>query len=567
MRRWIAAAGVGAALGLALLFVDLPFRGNVYRLVAGLRGPIPPSDDIVLLGFSPEAGDAKGAWEAESWMDRLADLERRLDAVRPRAVQLDFDPAVAGLPARTLTPPRSYPFFVEEAGARPPARNESPLFVSSPSMLDARTLAPHADPFTREILTVPLIRYLLRENPRLLREPIILNVTGPPGTYTRYEIGDLLKDPEKLASLHGKIVLVAPPPGMGRIRFVYVPFYTTRRSPGMSETELLANAVDTIAHDRGIRMLPGGLVSALTVAVSTVTVLVLFATTPLLGILAVILELALLLLAAVALLASNLYFDIHGSLAAIFLAYYFLIPYRLIVEYKGRWRYQQESKLRAEVETLKDNFMSLVSHNLKSPIARIQGAVEALLRNSDLKPESARKDLHGVLEAGEDLNRFVSRILNLAQVERPDFRLRTVAKDLNLLVEKAVEDHRSAATAKRIGLNAKLEPLFPIQVVANLVENAIKYTPEGGTVAVTTGEENDWVFVKVADSGPGIPPADADKIFSKFFRGAEIKNKGIRGSGLGLYLVRYFVELHGGRVEFRNLPEGGSEFTIYLLRS
>jgi signal transduction histidine kinase len=159
-------------------------------------------------------------------------------------------------------------------------------------------------------------------------------------------------------------------------------------------------------------------------------------------------------------------------------------------------------------------------------------------------------------------------------VERPEYQLKIASRDVNPLVERIVDTHKDLAREKGISLEMSLEPLFPVSMdaeliqesIANLVENAIKYTQKGGRVTVSTQEVGDWVQIRVTDNGPGIAADDRDKIFAKFYRGVREKNIGIRGSGLGLYLVKYFIELHGGTIEASDNPGGGAAFTINLLR-
>ena len=385
----------------------------------------------------------------------------------------------------------------------------------------------------------------------------MVNFAGPPGTFPKAAVGDLLLNPVKLEEVRGKILLIIPPKDRTHLRTGLFPFYPKGNLSGAEETEIHANIIESVLRETGIRTTSPSISWILTILVSVLTVIAFFATSPIVGVFSVLAVTVGLFLLAIAGLNSLAYLSILKPIAAIAFAYYFLIPYRLIVEYKGRWRYQQENKLLSEVETLKDNFMSLVSHNLKTPIARIQGIVETLLGSSASLPGTAQAELKRILGADtEDLNRFVSRILHLARVEHPEYQLKIGTKDINQLIEKVIETHKESAQEKGIALASELEPLFPVQIdgeliqesIANLLENAIKYTPAGGHVEVTSSESDDWIQISISDDGPGVAVDDQAKIFSKFYRGADVKNKGIRGSGLGLYLVKYFVELHGGRV-------------------
>jgi signal transduction histidine kinase len=123
------------------------------------------------------------------------------------------------------------------------------------------------------------------------------------------------------------------------------------------------------------------------------------------------------------------------------------------------------------------------------------------------------------------------------------------------VVEKVIAQLQPLSSDKRQEIHADLEPMFSLEmdavliqeVILNLIENAVKYTPNDGHIEIKTQEVEDKVIFTVKDSGPGIPPADRKHLFEKFFRGQAQKSQ-IKGTGLGLYLVKYFIELHGGEV-------------------
>jgi signal transduction histidine kinase len=128
------------------------------------------------------------------------------------------------------------------------------------------------------------------------------------------------------------------------------------------------------------------------------------------------------------------------------------------------------------------------------------------------------------------------------------------------------------ARSKNIEIRAELEPLFSIkidvdlmrQVFQNLIENGIKYSPEGTSILVTSEERDGLIVVQVADQGPGIPEDELPHIFMKFYRSRNAKGSSIKGSGLGLYLAKYFVELHKGRVLVDSTLGQGTTFTVEL---
>jgi signal transduction histidine kinase len=257
---------------------------------------------------------------------------------------------------------------------------------------------------------------------------------------------------------------------------------------------------------------------------------------------------------------------------AIFICYYFFIPYRLIIENRRSWEYYQKNKLLTQVEELKTNFLSMMSHDLKTPIARIQGMADVV--RGDPNPLSARQTeaIDTLRRSSDELLEFVSGVLNLGRIESKALQLHLSSKDVNTLVEEVIGKLEYLARSKNIEIRAELEPLFSIkfdvdlirQVLSNLVENAIKYSPGGTPILVTTEEREGWIVVQVSDQGPGIPEDELPHIFMKFYRSRGAKGSTIKGSGLGLYLAKYFVELHKGRILVDSSLGQGTTFTVEL---
>lgn len=567
MKRSLFCVAVGLILAAIVQWVDLPFRSALYSVLLRLRGPVAPHSKIVIVSTLDSPPGV-------TWQGAIRGLLDRLEENPPRAVELDFDLREADEELISAAQ-RSFPVFwhTDEADFQ----ETEPLLplVSSPDHIDASGRA-SPDPFLLESPDIQLMREVdpfAVERVRRMGAQMI-NVVGPPGSFRRVTLREVVESESIRKELEGKILLVSAPREKGSLRFGTLPFFPKVGTTGWDETEIHANAIDTILRGRGIRLADPKLSLGLNLVVSTITVVVLFNTAPVIGIFVVVLLTILLVLAGVLSLSHFVFLDLTRPIFSIFFSYYFLIPYRLILEYKGRWRYQQENKLLAEVETLKSNFMSLVSHNLKTPLARIEGIVETLLPDPSIG-EKAKDGLRSILQSAEELGRFISRVLSLSRVEHPQFQLHVASRDLNAVVEKLAEIYRPQAAQKSIELTTKIEPLFPIRMdgdliqesIANLVENAIKYTPSNGHVLIETRDLGSTVGVFIHDDGPGINPEDANKLFSKFYRGVLVKNKGIRGSGLGLYLVKYFVELHGGTVNFENREGGGTTFSITLQKA
>jgi signal transduction histidine kinase len=229
-------------------------------------------------------------------------------------------------------------------------------------------------------------------------------------------------------------------------------------------------------------------------------------------------------------------------------------------------------ELMSQLETLKTNFLSLVSHDLKTPIARIQGNAELLLRESPSLDARQRKGLAAIVSTTDQMSEYVETVLDLTRVENGKMQLRQESRDINETIAEVIQEKRLHAQEKGIELETHLDPLFTLRydvrlmrrVLANLVENAIKYSPENSTITVSSREEGGFVTVAVTDQGIGIEPAEQEKIFGKFYRAAGISQTNIKGTGLGLYLVKYFVELHKGGVTLKSELGKGSTFCVSL---
>ncbi len=266
------------------------------------------------------------------------------------------------------------------------------------------------------------------------------------------------------------------------------------------------------------------------------------------------------------------WWPIAHPLLAVFLCYYFFIPYRLIMENRRSWEYYQKNQLLRQVEELKTNFISMMSHDLKTPIARIQGMLDVILKDNAPVSSAQREALDTIKHSSDDLLKFINSILNYAKMQSEGVVLHKNAKDINQILEEVIHRHEFLAKLKKIGIITEFEPLFPIpvdpdlirQVFSNVIENAIKYSPENTQIRVQSLEKEGFVWVNVVDQGVGIAEDELPYVFSQFFRSKNAKSSPIKGSGLGLYLAKYFAELHKGELFVESTYGKGSSFTIKL---
>ena len=224
-----------------------------------------------------------------------------------------------------------------------------------------------------------------------------------------------------------------------------------------------------------------------------------------------------------------------------------------------------------QVERQRRNMMSDVAHELRTPLSNIQGYVEAI-RDGLIEPTSETLDsIHRQVLHLADL---VEDLRVLALAEAGDLRLRIEPHPVADVLREAVEPFRPRAQARNVDLSLSVDPALPdvsmdrtriSQVVANLLENAIRHTPEGGAVALSAEPGSPGtVRIAVSDTGDGIPADDLPSVFDRFYRADPSRSRATGGVGLGLTIARQLVEAHGGTISAQSDPEGGSVFVFDL---
>lgn len=393
----------------------------------------------------------------------------------------------------------------------------------------------------------------------------------PTGTYKPIEFANVLQTLYPSDAFTGKIVIVGLDTAGDRQQYTMTPY--SRDITAMSTLEAHANYFDTLIQNTGVKKVPGWINVLVTLVIAVLASFVVFYMTPAQGVTILLMTLTgFCLISWGAFAFFRIWITMTHPILAVFITYYIFIPYRLIQEYSKRWEYQQKNKLLTQVEELKTNFLSMMSHDIKTPLARIQGMAELIQQNSKSLTTSQQDALTTINQSTEELSVFISSILNLGRIESKEVKLNLQGKDINSLVDEVIKKHQFLAKAKQIELIAEYEPLFSIkvdvdmirQVFSNLIENAIKYSPEKSKVLISTEESNNRVIIQVADQGIGIERSDFENIFMKFYRSRDAKTSPIKGSGLGLYLAKYFVELHKGNIVVESVHQQGSTFTVSL---
>ena len=231
-----------------------------------------------------------------------------------------------------------------------------------------------------------------------------------------------------------------------------------------------------------------------------------------------------------------------------------------------------QAQRQVENEQMRNSLFTSISHDLRSPLATISVTTQGLLdEESDRRLREVRDVLETIVDETRQLGRQVDNLLDMGRLHSgslaPEFDWQVLEELVGialLRLRREVADH---------DVRVEIPDDFPllwvagdliVQVLANLLSNAVRYTPPGSRIEISARRAGDWQEILVADNGPGIPAGSEEAIFEKFVRGAAKVADGRRGMGLGLSICRSMVGAHGGTIHARNRPTGGAEFVIAL---
>lgn len=234
------------------------------------------------------------------------------------------------------------------------------------------------------------------------------------------------------------------------------------------------------------------------------------------------------------------------------------------------------------LEKIRKDFVANVSHELRTPLTSIKGYVEALLDGAKDDPVASTKFLDIILKQSDRLNLIIEDLLELSKIESGGMSFKEEPIELRSLVERALSVIKPIADKNRHHLTTAIDAGLPavagdegrlVQVLTNLLDNAIKYTPKGGTITVgatlisSLGKPSppvNMIEISVADTGIGIPEQDRPRVFERFYRVDKARSRELGGTGLGLAIVKHIVEGHGGQVWVEANRPRGSRFVVRL---
>lgn len=227
-----------------------------------------------------------------------------------------------------------------------------------------------------------------------------------------------------------------------------------------------------------------------------------------------------------------------------------------------------------EAERLRDEFVSTVSHELRTPLTSIAGYVDLLLDGADGEVSGTTEHFLTIVQQnGRRLIALVNDLLDMSRIDAGQIGLCREEVNLAAQLHEVAAAFAPQVAAKRQTLRLELPEALPsiwvdaqrgAQIFANLISNAHKYTPQGGSIAVVAVPEVDAVRIDVVDSGIGLSAEEQERLFTRFFRASHRAARAERGTGLGLAITRALVELHGGTISVRSEPEQGSTFSVVL---
>jgi two-component system phosphate regulon sensor histidine kinase PhoR len=225
------------------------------------------------------------------------------------------------------------------------------------------------------------------------------------------------------------------------------------------------------------------------------------------------------------------------------------------------------------LERLRQEFVANVSHELKTPLSSIKAYAETLLNGALGDPENAQKFVGRIEEQADRLHALIQDMLSLARIESVQQPFVINPVNVEDVVRACVEDQRSRAEAKQIDISLDLpESALRVRadeeglriILSNLIDNAVKYTPEGGQVTVHWRSDGEMVSIDVIDSGIGISREDQSRVFERFYRVDKARSRELGGTGLGLSIVKHLAQAFGGAVDVQSSPGLGSTFSVHL---
>jgi PAS domain S-box-containing protein len=275
-------------------------------------------------------------------------------------------------------------------------------------------------------------------------------------------------------------------------------------------------------------------------------------------------------------------FDAHGQLQGFGKVTRDMTDRKLAEEQRDQLRereqqlqHEREARAQAEAaERMRDSFLTVLAHELRTPLTALLGNAELLLRREQREGELSdrgKRNLNVILKQAARLNDMVSLQLDISRLHIGQLQIQRAPLDVGALARQIVEEFEPIVTIHTVAYAGPNTPLLIegdelrlIQVLQNLVQNAIKYSPAGGAVQIKVERHDTTVRIAVSDAGIGIPQAELPNLFQRFYRASNVDERQFSGLGIGLYIVHELVRLHRGTVDVESAEGRGSTFIITL---
>jgi two-component system sensor histidine kinase ResE len=225
-----------------------------------------------------------------------------------------------------------------------------------------------------------------------------------------------------------------------------------------------------------------------------------------------------------------------------------------------------------QLDKMRKDFIANVSHELRTPIAMLQGYSEAIIDDIAETKEEKQELAKIIHDESKRMGRLVNDLLDLAKMEAGHIVLNKESIEMDEFIERVTNKFHGPAREKTVDINAfttghihaVMDPDRIEQVLTNLIDNALRHTPEGGTVDVRVRQEEQTISIQVIDSGVGIPPEDVPFVFERFYKADKARTRGKSGTGLGLAIAKNIVEAHGGEISVQSKEQFGTTFEFRL---
>ncbi len=230
-------------------------------------------------------------------------------------------------------------------------------------------------------------------------------------------------------------------------------------------------------------------------------------------------------------------------------------------------------RARREVRDLKSNFLSTISHELRTPIHSIQGFTSLMKDTEEIDRETQKKFIEVILEESKRLAGLINDLISLAEIEYGAIILERQSTKFKDVIEKVFESYRSEAEEKKLQYELFVPKDLPAlnvdanrleQAIEHIIENAIKFTDFNGRVSTRVEDRKNAIEIIVSDNGRGIPAKYIDRIFGKFYQVDQSTTRSVDGAGIGLTLAKHIIDLHGGQITVTSKEGDGSTFKITL---